>query len=192
MAEYTIDKFTYGGNTYKLQDNVSGYTTNTGTVQFDTIEEATAPPISIAGGGTSATTAAQAILNLGIYPIGSIYISVSSTFNPATAFGGTWERIEDTFLLAAGSTYAGGSTGGSATVTLTVDEMPSHKHTFNNGYSSNGEYLYSMNDSHSGSNTGLSHYPYGGANTTLNNTGGGLPHENMPPYLAVYVWKRTA
>ena len=200
MADYTIDKFTYGGNTYKLQDNVSGYTTNTGTVQFDTIEEATAPPISITGGGTSATTTAQAILNLGIYPIGSIYISVSSTFNPATAFGGTWERIEDTFLLAAGSTYAGGTTGGSATVTLTEEQMPSHTHF--QQFQSDTDYVgvHVKNYNSGGSIQGVQ--PSNG--TRRNNiassavrvstvsAGGSAAHENMPPYLAVYVWKRTA
>ena len=193
MAEYTIDKFTYGGNTYKLQDNVSGYTTNTGTVQFDTIEEATAPPISITGGGTSATTAAQAILNLGIYPIGSIYISVSSTFNPATAFGGTWERIEDTFLLAAGSTYAGGSTGGNTNHTLTINEMPSHTHKMGAGkWNGNAGSLTG-----NASNMLFGPYDYGtqatgSKNDNTESTGGGQAFSIMPPYLAVYVWKRTA
>ena len=64
-----------------------------------------------------------------MYPVGSIYISVNST-SPATLFGGTWEQIEDTFLLAAGSSYTAGDTGGEAIHVLTSDEMPSHKHTF--------------------------------------------------------------
>ena len=55
-----------------------------------------------------------------IHPVGSIYISENST-SPATLFGGTWERVKDRFLLAAGDTYSAGSTGGSATHTLTVD-----------------------------------------------------------------------
>ena len=54
-----------------------------------------------------------------IYPIGAVYISVTAV-NPAVLFGGTWEQIEDTFLLSAGSTYTGGNTGGSATVTLST------------------------------------------------------------------------
>ena len=61
------------------------------------------------------------------YPVGSIYLSVNST-NPGTIFGGSWEQIKDRFLLACGSTYSNGSTGGESTHKLTVDEMPSHNH----------------------------------------------------------------
>ena len=65
-----------------------------------------------------------------VYPIGSIYSSTEDT-SPATLFGfGTWDQIKDRFLLAAGDTYAAGNTGGAANHTLTVDEMPSHSHTF--------------------------------------------------------------
>ena len=64
-----------------------------------------------------------------IYPVGSIYISVNST-SPATLFGGTWEILNDVFLLAAGSYANAGTFGGEATHTLTVDEMPSHSHTY--------------------------------------------------------------
>ena len=70
------------------------------------------------------------------YPVGSIYLSVNNT-NPSELFGGTWERIKDKFLLASGDTYSNGSTGGSATHTLTTNEMPSHKHTYRH-YQSNG------------------------------------------------------
>lgn len=64
-----------------------------------------------------------------IYPIGSIYTSITDT-DPATLFGvGTWERIEDCFLLAAGSKHYAGESGGEESVTLTVDQMPSHRHS---------------------------------------------------------------
>ena len=49
--------------------------------------------------------------------------------SPASFIGGTWEQIKDRFILAAGDTYASGSTGGEATHTLTVDEMPQHNHS---------------------------------------------------------------
>ena len=62
-----------------------------------------------------------------VYPVGSIYMSVNNT-NPSTLFGGTWQQIQDRFLLAAGATYAAGATGGEATHTLTTDEMPAHSH----------------------------------------------------------------
>ena len=67
-------------------------------------------------------------LNL-VYPVGSIYWSSKNT-NPATLFGGTWTQIKDKFILAAGDYYSNGATGGAATVTLTVSNMPSHSHSF--------------------------------------------------------------
>ena len=53
------------------------------------------------------------------HPVGSVYISTAAT-DPADLFGGgTWERIKDVFLLAAGDTYAAGASGGEAAHTLT-------------------------------------------------------------------------
>ena len=118
-----------------------------------------------------------------IYPVGSIYQSVNST-SPATLFGGTWERIEDKFLLAAGGTYAAGSTGGEASVSLTVEEIPSHDHTV----SLMARSVYGGNDTYGAlNNDGTATYSY-----TTTATGGGQPHNNMPPYQAVYAWQRTA
>ena len=68
------------------------------------------------------------LLNL-FYPVGSIYWSSNNT-NPGTLFGGTWTQIKDKFILAAGDSYSNGATGGAATVTLTVSNMPSHSHSF--------------------------------------------------------------
>lgn len=122
---------------------------------------------------------------LAIYPVGSIYMSVSST-SPATLFGGTWERIKDTFLLSAGNTYSAGATGGEATHKLTVDEMPSHTHAIYYYLSSGSKsFGYSFQDKGEPSSQTT---PSGG----IVNTGGSTAHNNMPPYLAVYVWKRTA
>lgn len=72
-------------------------------------------------------------LALLMYPIGSIYWTGKAPNNggdPNTLFGGTWVQIKDKFILAAGDTYTNGATGGSATVTLTVDQIPSHDHSF--------------------------------------------------------------
>ena len=67
---------------------------------------------------------------LAAHPVGSLYWT-SSSDNPATTFGGgTWEQIKDRFILAAGDIYTVGATGGSATVTLTTEQMPVHKHSF--------------------------------------------------------------
>ena len=68
------------------------------------------------------------LLNL-VYPVGSIYWSSKNT-NPGTLFGGTWTQIKDKFILTAGDYYSNGATGGAATVTLTVSNMPSHSHSF--------------------------------------------------------------
>lgn len=67
------------------------------------------------------------ILNA-VYPVGSIYMSTQNT-SPATFLGGTWEQIQDRFLLAAGSSYTAGNTGGAATVALETANLPSHKHS---------------------------------------------------------------
>ena len=116
-----------------------------------------------------------------IYPVGAIYLSTSAT-NPATLFGGTWQRIQDRFLLCAGTTYAAGSEGGEAEHTLTVEEMPRHQHTVssyrNAGGGSSTRGAVDAQSSKPVINTGYE--------------GGGSAHNNMPPYLAVYAWRRTA
>lgn len=120
-----------------------------------------------------------------VYPIGSIYMSVNST-SPAELFGGAWERIEDTFLLAAGTNHAAGQTGGEETHTLTVNEMPSHTHS---------AWYYNANGNKSfGYNYGSKGFASQEIETSsgIANNGGGAAHNNMPPFLAVYVWKRTA
>ena len=123
-----------------------------------------------------------------IYPVGSIYMSVNNT-NPSLLFGGTWEKIEDTFLLASGTNYATGTTGGEATHTLTTNEIPSHSHR-----EANSTVVYNDSSSNrlatSGSGTRISLAT--NLNINTNSTGGGQAHNNMPPYLAVNIWKRTA
>lgn len=116
------------------------------------------------------------------YPVGSIYMTVNN-INPANLFGGTWEQIKDKFLLSAGNTYSAGSTGGEATHTLTKNEMPAHGHSLNAYAASSG-----------GSGGGVINYNNnaGGAQYIAYDQGGGQAHNNMPPYLTVYVWKRTA
>lgn len=129
---------------------------------------------------------------LKVYPVGSIYISVNNT-NPGTLFGGTWEQIKDTFLLSAGNTYEAGSTGGEATVALQVNNLPSHNHTeklpstWHFKYASGGTNGYAS-DCTTGAYAGG---VYDSSHTT-GSTGNGQAHNNMPPYLVVYMWKRTA
>lgn len=117
-----------------------------------------------------------------IYPVGSIYMSVNST-SPATLFGGTWEQLKDRFLLGAGSTYSNGATGGEATHTLTTNEMPAHSHT-GKVHKTDGHYTGDVNETRTWSD------PDTEVRIT-NSVGGGAAHNNMPPYLVVYMWKRT-
>lgn len=63
-----------------------------------------------------------------LYPVGSVYISFNST-DPSILFGGTWIRLKDTFLLANGDSFAPNTTGGSATKTIGVNNLPSHTHS---------------------------------------------------------------
>ena len=122
-----------------------------------------------------------------LYPVGSIYISVNNA-NPRTLFGGTWEQIKDTFLLAAGTTYKAGNTGGEATVTLTENEIPAHRHkiAYPNAGGDYGDANIGYPSSSNTKKTWLAEL------CKTESVGGGAAHNNMPPYLAVYMWKRTA
>lgn len=121
-----------------------------------------------------------------VYPVGSIYMSVNST-NPKALFGGTWVQIKDKFMLAAGTTYKAGSTGGEAAHTLTTSEMPNHKHAVY--YPNAGAADHSAPISYPDGPSDSTYYAVG---SYTSGTGGGGAHNNMPPYLSVYVWKRTA
>lgn len=116
------------------------------------------------------------------YPVGAIYMSLNSV-SPAELFGGTWERLKDRFLLGAGDSYALGATGGEAYHTLTVDEMPSHSHEVPHAALAVADQAFTWgNENLRGA--GNSHW--------TKEMGSNLPHNNMPPYLAVYMWKRIA
>lgn len=141
-----------------------------------------------------------------IYPVGSIYMSVNNV-NPSVMFGGTWVQIKDKFLLAAGDTYNNGATGGSASnsytpagtvgnTTLTIEQIPNHNHSLSIPSAKQG----TTGNIATGSALSIDQYTY--TNPT-GSVGGGQPHnhsfsgtattfDNMPPYLAVNVWVRTA
>lgn len=128
-----------------------------------------------------------------IYPVGSIYITVNNV-NPDTLFGGKWEQIEGKFLLAASSDYGAGEEGGEAEHTLTVDEMPAHNHEENKWLTSSANSFSGMAAQMStvkNANNVVTLINFTGARYT-GNTGGGTAHNNMPPYIVVYIWKRTA
>lgn len=126
-----------------------------------------------------------------IYPVGSIYITASGG-SPANYFGGNWLRLEETFLFAASDpeedspAYPVGKTGGEETVTLTVQEMPSHTHALNRD---GDTYTNAVCWAGSGGNksVGTGTNVIGAA---IMPTGGGQAHNNMPPYTVVYMWQR--
>ena len=117
-----------------------------------------------------------------IYPVGSIYMSTVNTSPSTFITGTTWTQLENRFLLGAGSSYTAGATGGEATHTLTVDEIPSHSHTTPIYYNSNSGTVTANRASYA--NQSSSKIP-------TESTGGGQAHNNMPPYLVVYMWERT-
>lgn len=152
-----------------------------------------------------------------IYPIGAIYMSTVST-NPATLFKiGNWEALPaGRVLLAQGTStwgvnYSAGSTGGEDKHTLTVSESAPHNHTGNATTSgSTHTHALTMRASHGKSgNGGVPRFGDGdvwsdyktqnlsaaGEHShaiTINNSGSGQAHNNMQPYLSVYMWKRTS
>lgn len=128
-----------------------------------------------------------------IYPIGSIYISASPTFNPQSTWGGVWTSIaEGRCLIGANDEYPLGSTGGEKTHTLLENELPKIEGrllgaaTYDS--SSSGHFKVTKenpcNLNAGGGGNDLSNIYFGFGNN--------LPHNNMQPYLAVYMWKRTA
>ena len=129
----------------------------------------------------------QSFLNI-LYPVGTIYISVSNA-NPGLTMGGTWT------LFGAGKTLVGvdttdtdfnasEKTGGEKAHILDITEMPSHNHNklkLRWSTAAGANAVYGSNGSGSGSDRDSESYE-----------GGGLPHNNMPPFVTVYFWKRTA
>lgn len=139
------------------------------------------------------------------YPVGSIYMSTSST-SPASLFGGSQTQIQNQFLLAAGSGYSAGSTGGSTThshsygirynafyATFVGDDTTAIRTLTYNGTSETG-YKDSIwvQDVSTKRNSGLSSGSTSTSSASYLNRATTSGNSNMPPYLAVYVWKRTA
>jgi len=160
-----------------------------------------------ASGGGGSTDVSRA------YPVGSIYLTTSST-NPATLFGfGTWQQVsQGRVLIGVGTgndgntsrTYASGDTGGEYTHKLTLSECASHQHNPDTsswgflayvpgdvervrvGTNTSGRYAFLSVAASSADASGLK---YAGK---TDSRGGNGYHNNIQPYYAVYIWRRTA
>ncbi len=145
-----------------------------------------------------------------VYPVGSVYISFVHN-SPANFIGGVWEQLTDAFLYASTSNI--GIRGGEASHKLTVNELPSHQHKIpklEGSTGTAGEHSHKYGSSRDlaapGSNHGTAFqaegYDTGASGAHLHTvetkesytgyTGGTVAHNNMPPYIIVYMWKRTA
>lgn len=123
------------------------------------------------------------------HPVG-LYVWLAVETDPATLWGGTWVRQpEGMTLVSAGDNYPLNSTGGEATHTLTVAEMPSHQHQMVNGNTGGYDYSAWTKSSVVLHDAGAIGYA-GNANTSY--VGGNAAHNNMMPYKAAYCWLRTA
>lgn len=159
-----------------------------------------------------------AVCNM-VYPVGSLYMSINNT-NPADLFGGVWSQIKGRFLLGQGSNegnttnywgayaagtcnFPAGEMSGEPYHTLTVNEMPSHTHAQNphshsskakgfNGTSNKSGYYMLRRNRSDDSYDDISAEAAISTTATNQNTGGSASHNNMPPYLVVYMWKRVS
>lgn len=199
--QYQYDTSNTGGG--QAHNNLQPYVVSNYIIKAANVSQLPDEAEVVDGYSTSTTDAYSAnyinnmILNA-VYPVGSIYMSVNST-SPATLFGGTWVAIaEGRTLVGVGTgtdingdtmTWTAEAEGGEYLHTLSVDEMPSHTH--NAGTNSNGFFAHA---------TAGTNYGAGFVNTNGEmgwyrqpaNTGGGQPHNNIQPFFAVYMWKRTA
>ena len=146
-----------------------------------------------------------------LYPVGCYFDTTDKTFNPNTAWGGTWEKVVDgRVLIAGGGNYNVGSNYGESTHTLTVQELPTHSHSVS--VSESGEHTHQMNSRYraeygnGGFGDGFQPYTYywGGGyspmstsgnhthNVSIGNTGSNIPFNVVQPSTAVARWHRIA
>lgn len=183
-----LDGIAEGANKYSLPTATSNVL---GGVK---LSDSTSSTSSTSGGIAATPAAVKAAIaeaKLAAWPIGSIYMSVNST-SPANLFGGTWERISETFLFAASSSYPAGSTGGEFAHKLTQSELPNYSLSVANGSnvirSKTGSYADAYVQTQS-SGWGIPNWE--SKTVTVASGGSGAAHNNMPPYLSVWIWKRT-
>ena len=126
-----------------------------------------------------------ATINALVYPVGSIYFNAAVATNPNTLLGfGTWAAYGGGRVMVgvhSSGTFDGlNETGGAETHTLSVNELPSHTHQFADN---TGNTNVSIDD--------IGHTIKDRVTSTTGATGGGAAHNNIQPYITVYMWKRT-
>ena len=162
---------------------------------------ATAAAQSASAAQTSAEQASAISMANAIacFPVGTILMTAANT-NPGTYIGGTWTAIEGKFLLAQSNSHPAGTTGGSENVTLTEANLPAHRHLIMNNNSADSTPTSGNTLARYDRSFGAREGEYYSLNTNSGEavwgrtsaTGSGTAHNNMPPYVAVYVWERTA
>lgn len=128
------------------------------------------------------------------YPVGSIYFSVDSA-NPSTKFGGTWVawgegRVPVGVNNADSDFNSVEKTGGEKTHVLSASEMPTHSHTIDSAVSTHSSIVSTDTGLYQGSGA-ITFTAIGTVNET-DETGQGIAHNNLQPYITCYMWKRTA
>lgn len=184
-----------------FRGTVNGLESDVGVMQGNVTTLAGAfEQLNTAVGTLNTTKLSKSELLDAVYPVGSIYLSVNST-SPATLFGGTWEQLGGRFLLGADDAYPAGSTGGEADVTLTKEQLPTVEGSLDfRGLSSDANivvgdgdvFTYTANGGPTWNNSISSVGTAIPCDRITMRFGGSQPHNNLPPYLAVYIWKRTA
>jgi len=184
-----------GNKTFSGNTTFSGSTTFTGNMNISAI----VPQL---------TAQLKVEILKSVFPVGALYTTTTNQ-NPATTFGfGTWSKIEGRMIIGASSGYAVNSTGGEATHKLTVNEMPAHTHTrgtmnitgsFGGGFqmwNASGAFTVKSGNGEDGggtvSNNGANFDASRNWTGATSSVGGGASHNNMPPYYAAYIWRRTA
>ena len=190
---------TMGGTTYEIVDDVARNQTYTRADVDSLITGVTNRTYTKAEVNTVINNAKTDILDQ-IYPVGSIYLTLSEN-NPASMFGGTWQAFgQGRMLVGAGTdtddngveaTFEANDSGGEYVHTLTADEIPAHSHGINWNQSSFEATGFGLEAGGAFTDRAIVLVDAPRAGGT-NAAGGGQAHDNMPPYLAVYMWLRTA
>ena len=146
--------------------------------------------------GTDLENKIKQIIRDTYFPVGSIYLSVNST-NPGTKFGGTWVRFGSGKTLVGVDTNDSDfnsveKTGGEKTHKLTIAEMPKHNHygIYNGSGTTERKAGYGTGTTHTGTLNEMTNTAWESLSTGY--TGSGNAHNNLQPYITVYIWKRTA